>query len=93
MHNNKYNCQEIINTCKRKANTEIRSKKHNIIKILLDGKVVAGTTIAHGRNTLPKGTYQSVAKGLRLSVEELDQFLECTYSKEMYEKKLKNHIE
>lgn len=89
MLNGKFNSLEIIRMCVRKASAEVDPNKHNQLKILLDGKIVATTTVSHGRKTLTRKTYSSIAKQLLLTTNEFDEFLSCTYSKEKYIQNLK----
>jgi len=88
MDNAKYHSQDIKTCCERKLDIEFRSGKEFNGWFVLNNKKAARVTVPKGRKPVPRGTYQNMAKQLKLEVSEFDELLSCTLTREEYERLL-----
>ncbi|MBF0476927.1 MAG: hypothetical protein HQK59_14080 [Deltaproteobacteria bacterium] len=90
MKNAQFNSQDIRNACENKLKIPFKDGKELNGCFRLDGKKIARITVPKGRKTIPPKTYKAMALGLRLSVDQFDQLIECTLKKADYERILRN---
>lgn len=92
MDNNKYNSQDIKKICEDKLGLEFRSGKEFNAWYRFENKKVARITVPKGRKFLPRGTYKSMAKQLKLQVQQFDNLLECPLNQEDYKNIIKDYL-
>jgi len=92
MDNAKYHSRDIKNICSGKLRIEFKPGKESNGWYWLDGKKATRITIPKGRKPVPRGTYQSMAKQLKLQVPEFDQLLGCGLSSNQYEILLRERV-
>lgn len=88
MRNAAFNTLNVKNCCENKLEIEFkktRSKEHNGW-FRLDGKKITRITVPKGRKFIPPKTYKSMAKQLKLEVDQFDELLECSLKIEGYRK-------
>jgi hypothetical protein len=73
-----YDTHKVRTVCERKLLIDFRNGKEANGWFLLDGKRAARVTVAHGRKPIPPKTYKSIANQLSLTIDELDELLDCT---------------
>lgn len=84
MHNSDFSTQQVKNVCENKLNIKFRCNKECNGWFEHDGKKIARVSIPKGRKPIPPKTYTSMAKQLKLSVEDMDNLLACPLSLESY---------
>jgi len=85
MENTKYNTADVKKCCEVKLNIEFRDSKEFNGWFWLDDKKVTRITVPKGRKFIPPKTYGSMARQLRLTVNEFDDLLDCPLNKANYE--------
>lgn len=83
MKNNQFTAHHIRKKCEEKANIEFQGKKELNGRIRYKDALIRAT-IPKGRNSLPKGTYKSIANQLHLDTSQFDQFLDCSLKRDDY---------
>ena len=89
MRNTKYNTQQVKTICENKLGIAFRATKEFNGWYILDGKKVCRITVPKGKKKIPKGTYQSMAKQLKLTTDQFDNLLDCPLDNQGYIKILK----
>jgi hypothetical protein len=74
--------------CQSKAGISFRANKHHVGWLTLNGRKINKVTVPMGRHPIPKGTYGDIARAMGLSQRELDQFVDCTFTKKQYRARL-----
>lgn len=86
MKNSSYDTNAVKKKCEVKLDIEFSTKgPHYNGWYSLNGKKAARITISKGKKFIPKGTYSSMAKQLKLSVDQFDDLLECPLTKKKYD--------
>lgn len=81
-----FDCKTIKERLENKLMISFRSNKHHNGWMLLEGKKVARVTVPLGRKVISIGVFKNIADQLKLSVNEFENLLSCSLSKEAYEK-------
>jgi predicted RNA binding protein YcfA (HicA-like mRNA interferase family) len=90
MKNSDYDTKDVKKKCEVKLDIEFKKKgPHYNGWYSLNGKKAARITVSKGKKFIPKGTYSSMARQLKLSVNQFDALLECPLTKERYDTILK----
>ena len=89
MQNGKYHTLDVKKRCEDKLDIKFRSGSEFNGWFWLDGKRAARVTVPKGRKPVPRGTYSSMAKQLKISVHDFDEFMDCPLTLEKYIKILK----
>jgi len=84
MKNNQYNTRDVKRTCENKLKIKFRRGKEFNGWFYLDGKKSRRITVPKGRDSIPKGTYNNMAKQLSLKIEEFDDLLDCPLDHSKY---------
>ena len=92
MDNDKYNSQDIKKVCENKLGLEFRSGKEFNAWYRLENKKVARITVPKGKKSVPKGTYKSMAKQLKLQVQQFDELLECPLTHEDFKRIIEDYL-
>jgi hypothetical protein len=85
MDNAKYHTRDIKKCCETKLAVVFRSGKEFNGWVSVNGIKAARITVPSGRKPVPRGTYQSMAKQLKIRVSEFDDLLSCKLTREEYE--------
>ncbi len=92
MDNANYNTQDVKKCCDRKTDVEFRSGKEYNGWVTYENKKVSRITVSKGKKFIPPKTYKSMAKQLKLSVDEFDRFLDCSLTYREYKALLAKQI-
>lgn len=84
MLNSDFSTQQVKNVCERKLNIVFRCNKECNGWFEYEGKKISRITVPKGRKPIPAKTYKSMAKQLKLSVEDMDNLLACPLNLEKY---------
>ncbi len=77
MKNTHYNTLRVKSVCENKLEIIFRDGGEFNGWFIFKGKRIARITVPHGRKPIPPKTYQSMAKQLKLSIEQFDALLDC----------------
>jgi hypothetical protein len=86
MKNTSFNTNDIKRCCENKLDIEFRPAKEFNGLYFLEGKKTARITVSKGRKFVPPKTYKSMAKQLKLTVNQFDDLLECPLIHKDYKK-------
>jgi len=86
MKNAQFDSLEIKRCCEKKLDVTFRDGRELNGWVEINGKKFARITVPKGRKEIPKGTYGSMARQLKISNKEFDELLECTLVRKEYEK-------
>lgn len=86
MKNAQYNSKDVKNTCESKLRINFRDGKEYNGWFEYSGRKICRITIPKGRKFLPKGTYSSMARQLKLTVNQFDELLDCPLTFDRYAK-------
>jgi hypothetical protein len=86
MLNAKYHTKDVKKTCESKLKIEFRKGKEFNGWYKLNKKKIARITISKGRKPIPSKTYQTMAKQLKLTIEQFDNLLKCPLTGVKYKK-------
>ncbi len=97
MDNTKFKHAHVKKVCEQKLDIVFRAGKEFHGWFIYDGKKVARITIPHGKGNrskdgIAKGTYKSMARQLKLTVEQFDRLLNCPLKKDDYIKIIQSKI-
>lgn len=84
MLNNDFNTQHVKSVCETKLHISFRCNNECNGWFEHEGKKITRITVPKGRKPIPPKTYKSMARQLRLSVEEMDNLLACPLRLENY---------
>lgn len=84
MKNAQYDTFHIRQVCERKLGIKFEATKETNGWFEFDGKRIHKISVPKGRKTLPKGTYASIARQLKIGVEQFDGLLDCPLKLENY---------
>ena len=84
MKNAKFSTFDVKRCCEHKLGIGFRAGKEFNGWFFLNQRKVARITIPKGRKPIPRKTYSSMARQLKLSVEEFDDLLECPLNGQGY---------
>ncbi|GJQ57484.1 MAG: hypothetical protein D8M57_18145 [Candidatus Scalindua sp. AMX11] len=90
MKNASFHTSDVKKCCENKLEIEFRKSKEFNGWFKLEGKKTARITIPKGKKPIPPKTYKSMAKQLKLSVNQFDDLLECPLTREGYNEILNN---
>lgn len=90
MKNASYKTNDVKRVCENKLDIQFRSGKEFNGWYILDGVKTCRITVPKGKKDLKPGTYRSMAKQLKLSIDEFDLLLDCPLKKSEYETILSN---
>lgn len=85
MQNTSFSAHDIKKCCEKKLKIDFRTGKEFNGWYYLDEKKIARITVPKGRKFIPSKTYKSMAKQLKLNVNQFDELLECTLMRDEYE--------
>jgi hypothetical protein len=91
--NAKFRSHDVKRRCESKLAIVFRAAKEFNGWYLLDGRKAARVTVPIGRKPLTRGTYCSMARQLKLGVQEFDELLECPLDGKTYAALLRQRIE
>lgn len=86
MKNASFNTHDVKKCCENKLNIEFRSGKEFNGWYYHRNKKAARITVSKGRKPIHPKTYKTMAKQLKLTVEQFDDLLECPLEKQGYDK-------
>ena len=89
MKNTSFDTHKVKKCCESKLNIDFRQGKEFNGWYYLGDKKTARITVPKGRNPIPPKTYKSMAKQLKLNVEQFDELLECILMQDGYDKILR----
>jgi len=92
MKNGKFNTYDVKTTCEKKLNIVFRSNGEFNGWYCLDGNKTCRITIPKGRKNIRTETYKSMARQLKLSIQDFDELLECPLTPEKYVVKLRERL-
>lgn len=78
MKNAQFKALDVVNACKQKLGVRFRGGRERTGWFRLQRKKIARITVPKGRGSLRKGTYQSMARQLFLTISEFDALLDCS---------------
>ena len=84
MKNTKYHSGNVKKTCENKLGIKFKSGKEFNGWYWLKNRKVVRITVMKGKKFIKPKTYKSMAKRLKLEVEEFDELLECPLSEDKY---------
>lgn len=84
MKNAQYDTFHIRQVCERKLGIKFKATKETNGWFEFDGKRIHRISVPKGRKTLPKSTYASIARQLKIGVEQFDGLLDCPLQLENY---------
>ncbi len=90
MKNASFDTSNVKKCCEDKLDIEFRGGKELNGWYILDGKKAARITVPKGRKFIPPKTYKSMARQLKLTLSQFDDFLECPLQQKEYETILKS---
>ena len=90
MNNSQYNTNDIKKKCETKLYIKFKCKKECNGWYRYNSNKITRITIPKGKKNVPKKTYSSMAKQLKLTIKQFDDFLKCTIDMEKYNKILEN---
>jgi predicted RNA binding protein YcfA (HicA-like mRNA interferase family) len=82
--------QELARALGQKLKAKPRSTKENHVWYIHNGKRILRVTYMKGRGDIKKGTLTSIRNQLRLTSEQLDDFVKCPMTGKEYEKHLRS---
>lgn len=85
MKNAQYNSKDVKDTCETKLKIQFRDGKEYNGWYELNGKKMCRITVPKGRKFLPTGTYKAMARQLKLTVKQFDDFLDCPLTRQLYD--------
>ena len=90
-----YSTADVKRTCEDKLEIIFKSSRSDHFNGWYNykGKKTARITVSKGRKPIPRGTYSSMAKQLKLTISQFDDLLECPLTKNRYDEILKELIE
>jgi hypothetical protein len=77
MNNNKYNTRDVLRACRQKLGIEFRDGKELNGWYESGGRRIARITVPKGRKPLPPKTYATMARQLKLQIDQFDALLSC----------------
>ncbi len=80
---------DVKKCCETKLSVHFRSGNEFNGWIEVDGHKAARITVPKGRKPIPRKTYQSMARQLKLTVKEFDDLLKCPLTSHQYEEMVK----
>lgn len=92
MKNSQFNAYDVKRCCEGKLEIAFRDGHEFNGWFKLGDKKIARITVPKGRKKLLPKTYKSMAKQLKLTVEEFDDLLECPLDRQKYEGIIKEQI-
>ena len=85
MKNALYKAIDVKKACSRKLQIDFKARKtHNNGWFCFEGKRVARITVPHGRKGLKTKTYVSMAKQLKITTDQFDGLLDCSFGRKEY---------
>jgi len=82
--NNDFHTHDVKKTCEHKLDIHFRTGSEYNGWFKVHDLGIARITIPMGRKPIPRKTYQSMAKQLKLNVDQLDDLLECPIKMKEY---------
>ncbi len=92
MKNSKFNSNDVKKTCENKLDIAFRSNGEFNGWVWLDGRKVVRITVPKGRKAIPRKTYKTMARQLKLATKDFDDLLECPLTKEGYFEMLRQQL-
>lgn len=92
MMNSRFHTLDVKRVCENKLGISFRSGKEYNGWFVLGSKKAARVTIPKGRKPIPRKTYKSMAKQLKLNIRQFDDLLSCPLDKQEYEMIIVSHI-
>lgn len=84
MKNSQFTTLNAVKACEGKLGIKFRSGGELNGWFIHEGRRIARVTIPKGRKGFPPKTYKCIAQQLKLSVENLDGLLECSFGHQDY---------
>jgi len=82
--NSKFDTNYVKTICENKLNIKFRKGRHFTGWFVVGGTHIAPITVAMGRKPIPRKTYQTMARQLKLTAEQFDGLLECPIKMKEY---------
>ncbi|HEY3347580.1 MAG TPA: hypothetical protein VGK71_08165 [Nitrospirota bacterium] len=85
-----YKKQDVEGAIIRKCKTEFRDGSERNAWYEYNGIKILRVTIPKGRGDITPGTLSSIKNQLKLTREEFDKFIKCTFTATDFEEKMRN---
>lgn len=84
MKNAQFSSKDVRHACLKKLQMDRNCTSEDHCFIKFENAPAARITFPKGSKNLPPKTYKNMARQLRLSVEQFDEFLTCTFGYKDY---------
>lgn len=85
-----FDSDEVLRCCKGKLGIQFRQRGECNGWFVLDGLKKCRITVPQGRKPVPPGTLASMARQLRIGVQDFPLLVSCTMSRQQYEDTLRS---